>query len=248
MNIEKLTENNEKLRKHHQTLLYLGTTVILIAAILLLINARSWMQSGGKSKKSSIDQMSLMKQPGRLKERPETMVRRAASDKSAEKYTITPEDDPSIVAVMNSIKTLESRRIKFCRETENDRRVLQQFVIDYPSQEEVTKIQNLIVKTNGLTKDQNGRLITWRQRLGQEFLWPEEFTKCILSTEYDKNTGKGHYTIIGVRKDNLLMRDGNAPMPADGSINILYSDVSFSYKSNWRFSNLFAIDDKTSKQ
>jgi hypothetical protein len=37
------------------------------------------------------------------------------------------------------------------------------------------------------------------------------------------------------------MREGNAPMPADGAINVLYS-ISFSFDSNWRFSHLFAPD------
>ena len=104
----------------------------------------------------------------------------------------------------------------------------------------MTRLINLV---NGLTKDNDGGIVTWRELLTREFLWPVEFKHCIISTVFDKATGRGHYSMLGVREGNLLMRDGNAPAPAGGLINMLFSNVAFSYSEDWRFSHLFESQD-----
>jgi hypothetical protein len=118
---------------------------------------------------------------------------------------------------------------------------MQNFIIAYPSREEAEKIRRMLFRAKGLTKDEDEKLVTWQERLGRLFLWPEEFKDCIVTTTKDKKTGRGGCKILGVREGNLLMRAGNAPMPADGAINVLYW-TSFSFDSNWRFSHLFAPD------
>lgn len=172
---------------------------------------------------------------------PEKGFRQSASVTTSKNYQLTPESDPTILVITNELKALESRRTKFCREIENESRFLQNFVIAYPSREEAEEIRRMLFRAKGLTKDEDGKLVTWQERLGRLFLWPEEFKDCIVTTIQDKKTGRGRCTILGVREGNLLMREGNAPMPADGAINVLYS-ISFSFDSNWRFSHLFAPD------
>ena len=173
---------------------------------------------------------------------PEMRSNRSDSRTSSKDYKLTSESDPTILAITNELKALESRRTKFCREIENETRIMQNFIIAYPSREEAEKIRRMLFRAKGLTKDEDGKLVTWQERLGRLFLWPEEFKDCIVTTIQDKETGRGRCTILGVREGNLLMREGNAPMPADGAINVLYS-TTVSFDTNWRFSHLFAPDD-----
>jgi hypothetical protein len=174
-------------------------------------------------------------------------IRRGSSTNANDRPRV-PDDDPSIVALTGQLKVLEAGRTTFWRELENENRILQEFVVDYPSPEEAERIKRLIHEASGLTEDQDGRLITWRERLGSEFLWPEEFSHLIVTTTYDKKTGRGRYTSIGVREGNLLMHEGHTPLPADGLINLIFSEVPFSYEENWRFSHLFQLDEMDPEQ
>jgi hypothetical protein len=215
------------------------TTAVAVSLVIVLA-AGAWLATEHWPAPAAVSDPERQTESA-IGDHPEMGSRQSASANGAKDYQLTPESDPTILAITNDLKALESRRTKFCREIENETRILQNFVIAYPTPEEAEDIRRMLFRAKGLTKDEDGKLVTWQERLGRLFLWPEEFKDCIVTTIQDKKTGRGRCTILGVREGNLLMREGNAPMPADGAINVLYS-ISFSFDSNWRFSHLFAPD------
>ena len=50
-------------------------------------------------------------------------------------------------------------------------------------------MKRIIPKVKGLTKDNNDRVVTWRERFISEFLWMPEFRNCVITTTYNKTTG-----------------------------------------------------------
>lgn len=215
---------------------------MVLALIVSIINATRSRRPAYDTNGHPGVQAVVVEPVGHSQDYPEIGSRPAASAIKSKSYKLTPESDPTILAITNDLKALERRRTKFYREIENEGRILQNFVIAYPSHDEAEEIKRMLFQAKGLTNDEEGKLVSWQERLGRLFLWPEEFKHCIVTTTQDKKTGRGRCTILGVREGNLLIRDGNAPMPADGAINVLYS-TTFSFDSNWRFSHLFAPDD-----
>jgi len=242
ISIVRLIVNNKQVQRRLLRVLYIFGLVVLVAgALFYMYNGKSPLLVANRAQESAGSEGPP--QHLRIEREENSPAIRRGSNPIVKDRLLVPDDDPSIVALTEQLKQLEAGRTTFCREIENEKRILQEFVVDHPSPEEAERIKRLIRDASGLTEDQNGRLITWRERLGSEFLWPEEFRHLIVTTIYDKKTGRGRYTSIGVREGNLLMRDGNAPIPADGLINTLFSGVRFSYESNWRFSHLFHLDE-----
>lgn len=154
---------------------------------------------------------------------------------------LTSSDAPEIVAIRNQLKALEQKRTVFCREVEKNGATLQNFIVSAPSPEEVDEMMKLLSQVKGLTKDRDLNIISWKERLREDFLWPEKFRQCILTTIYDEPTKRWKYIMLGVTEGNMLMRDGNAPMPADGKIHIIRME-SAPDGDEWRFSHLFSTD------
>ncbi len=162
-----------------------------------------------------------------------------AESKKTKELVITPVEDSRIKSAIFQLNQMEASRASYCRSIEKDDKTIYQFLISRASDAEIEKIKRVISKVVGLTKNSNGGIITWRERLISEYLPDEIYENQIVSITYNKLTGDGRYSIIGVKDGNLIMHEGNAPAPADGAINFLASNVIFEYDSKWRFAYLF---------
>ena len=169
-----------------------------------------------------------------------------ADSKKALSPKLVPADDPAVKEIVDQLKALESRRVSYCREVESDSKILHNFVVDSPSESESQAIQKLIQSLKGLTRDKDGRVISWQTYLRDEFLFPEEFKKCIISVEFIKESRGGYYTVTGLHEGKLMMREGNAPVSSDGVVNYIVSSVRFSYDTSWRFSHLLELENPES--
>lgn len=164
-----------------------------------------------------------------------------SGDSGRGKPKLTPVDDAGIVTVREKLKALEAKRTVFCREVVQNGEMLQNFIVAAPSPEEAEEMMALLSRVKGLTKDRDLKVISWKERLMEEFFWPEKFTECILTTNHDATTKRWRYTMLGVTEGNMLMRNGNAPMPADGKVHIIRSEW-VPDEDGWRFSHLFSKD------
>lgn len=146
--------------------------------------------------------------------------------------------------IIKELKELEFGRTTFCRELKDYRGdTLREFIIDSPSQDEREKILDLLNQVESVTLDDKGEEVAWSVKLREEFLWPDHIRYLHLTTDRSEQTGKGHFTMMGIADGNLDMRGGDAPMPADGGIHLLAPEVTFEYDKVWRFSHLFTAEE-----
>lgn len=158
--------------------------------------------------------------------------------------TRIPKLSPRPDRIINELKELEFGRTKFCREVKDSRGdIYREFVIDSPSQDEREKMLDLLNQVEGVTLDDKGKEVAWSVKLKEEFLWSDDFRYLHLTTDRSEQTGKGHFTMMGIADGNLDMRGGNAPMPADGGIHLLAPPSTFEYDKEWRFSHLFILEE-----
>ncbi len=222
----------------------------LLIIVVVLIGVVAWLRessdfvrslpgtSEGKDKGSSIHP------PQQLESLPRKSSRQLAATKQP---ILTPPSDSVVASVIAELKRLELERTEFCRELENEERILQEFVMQYPSLDEAELIRRHISRVKGLTRDGDGTLVSWQELLTRRYLWHPRFENCIVTTIHRKQSRRGEYTVLGVPTGQLKLREGNAPISADGGIYFLYSSSFPEDDSAWRFSHLFesAHDDPT---
>lgn len=155
---------------------------------------------------------------------------------------ITSINDPGIVVIWNKLKDLEQLRSRFCRQFENENSVYYEYLIKTPDTAEAAILQKTAASAKGVTLDSNRERIAWNARLIEDFLPSPEFEYLVVLIEYNKSGGLGHYSVTGIPKGKLSMRDGQAPISSDSKIYPLKSDVAFKFDSNWRYSNILDSD------
>lgn len=214
----------------------ISIAIVAIAALLFLASeTMTGISKGDRRKKGESD--SNAKQDANNDKNSRSRSNKT-SDDSPE---ITPANDPKIEPILTKLKTFERNRYVFCREWESEKEIVNEFILRKSSEAELREINEIISGAKGLTFNDDHFVVSWQQKLREQFLFSsEESDQFIVSITFKKDSKRGHYAIVGVPKGELQMRNGNAPFCANPIL--LKAGVGFSFGPDWRFSHLIELE------
>lgn len=152
---------------------------------------------------------------------------------------ITNSLDPDIAPIIQQLKDIERNRYTHCREWEDGEKIIHEFLMGKLPVEDELKMNQIIAGAKGYTENEYKNIITWQQKLRDDYLPIDDCECYIVTISFRKDTMMGEFSIIGVPRGGLIMREGNIPFCEKP---LLRPSELFRFDSNWRFSHLVNLD------
>lgn len=163
---------------------------------------------------------------------------------AAKPAAVTDEASTAVIRAREDLRSLEMNRITFFGEHGDEEKSQYNFLLKLPTADERSKMSRLCASVGGLSTEWfEGRLVTWSQKLRDEYVFEPRFEYVNVCVEWNKGSTEGRYSILGIEPGKLSYLENGSPASSDGRMHIIVVGKPFDANKDWRFSHLLPSHD-----